>query len=117
VGAERAGGLEVDFLAGVLADVGDPEVTRGAVEGALEGVAQAERPDLGECAGDGEVGVGGRDPVVAVGVGGEVVARDVEAEDLALGRGEVLGGVVGVGDEAVPAIARGRRPSARSPCG
>jgi hypothetical protein len=41
------GGLEVDLLPVVLADVGDEEVARLAVERERPGIGDAESPDLG----------------------------------------------------------------------
>ena len=80
---------EVDFLPGVLADVGEHEVPGRAVEREAPGVAQAVGPDLRARAADAGERVARRDRIRSAG------AR-VDAEQLAEQAAEVLGVLAGV---------------------
>ena len=99
--AAARGGLEVDLLDGVLADVADVEVARAAVEAEAPGVAQAGRPDLGRAAAPGERIVR-RDRVRRLGV-------DVDPQQLAEQRVLVLAVVLRVAAVATMASAMERQ--------
>ena len=73
---------EIDFLETVLADIRDIEIAESAIEAVAERVAQAEGPDL-VGSGRPDERIVGRHRIVAVRVGGKVVAVNVEAEDIA----------------------------------
>ena len=80
-GVEAGDGREpVDLLEGVLADVGDPEVAGGAVEGEPPRVAHAVEPDLGRALVAVGERVARRD---AVGGPSSRAALRVDAQDLA----------------------------------
>ena len=113
--AAAARRLEIDLLARVLADVADVEIARRRIEAHPPGIAQAEIPDLvGAALADERVVV--RDAVVPCRIAREIVAVDVEPQDLAEEDVQVLG-VVGriaagaaVADRPVEvAVVRARR--------
>jgi hypothetical protein len=94
--AAVGGPHHVHFLHRAFADVTDEQGSGAAdtvVEAGAEGIAQPVGPDLRRAAGDGE-GIGGRDAVVAGVVGGEIVARHIQPQDLAEQRFRVLPVVV-----------------------
>ena len=86
---------DVDLLPRALPHIADVEQARPAVERESVRVAQTQREDL-VGAGHADIRVVRRDPVVAFGVGREAVAVDVDAEDLAEQRVDVLGVVAGI---------------------
>ena len=77
------GGLEVDFLAVALADVRNVNIAGLAVETAPPRIAQSESPDLRPSPRFGDERVGGRDLVVLLRIGGEVVALHVDPQHFA----------------------------------
>src|SRR5205823_5470818 len=84
-GSDHAGRHEVDLLVGVLADVADPEIAGGAVEGVAPRVAQAKGPNLGvNVFVEADVRIVRRD-----GVRGAAI--DVEAQHLAKQGHRILG--------------------------
>src|SRR6266545_2092996 len=91
VAAARPGRLVVDLLPGVLADVADPQVAGGGIEGEAPRVAQPVRPDLRAGAAAADERVVGRHAVGAAAGGPRV-----DAEDLAEQRAQRLPVALGV---------------------
>src|SRR5262249_56459987 len=87
--AAARGRLHVDLLARVLSDIADVQVPGLAVEARAPRIAQAVGPDLAVPAARAKR-VGGGNRVVPLRVEREVVAANVDAQDLPQQGGEVL---------------------------
>ena len=84
--AERC---NIDFLPAISADIGDEEVSEAAIKARPPWIAQPERKNLIGAVGAHEHVVAW-DGVVAVGIGRERIAPDIEAQDLAQQAVDVL---------------------------
>src|SRR3712207_9328449 len=78
----RVGHAEVDLLPPTLADVGDPHLAGGAVEGGAPRIAQPIGPDLPHARAAGHDGVVGGKVISARRVRGASVLPDVAGQDL-----------------------------------
>ncbi|KXJ04804.1 hypothetical protein AC249_AIPGENE5364, partial [Exaiptasia diaphana] len=96
------GGLEIDLFTGVLADVGDVEITGQAVEGEAPGLTQAQGPDLGRRLALAAERVVSRNAVVGR---GRNVLIHIDAQHFALETITGLGVAVGVGLGSAIAVA------------
>jgi len=101
--AEARRRLEVHLFASALADVGDEQITGLSVEAEAPRVAQAVGPDLRHGALRRAKRIRRRDRV-------RKRAVDVQAQDLAEERAEVLGAIVGVAAAAAVAEAQELKP-------